>query len=563
MFSLFPLNFPLMTGFSPLENPNWKQYLLLDAEEKIKTPDLLSAEVRINRCVPHPSEKLPIAASWNFVPSEDLGTIIEEQLALAKQASQEYRAVPLKIRIELLRNLGRRFKEKVEYWRQLTIQESYSYNAFLGSFDSILEIFKPTYLSMMEELLSPAHKAGTQARIEYVPQGVIGVISPQNSSFPMLTHILHGAILTGNAVLIKPPHRMAIVALALVREFNEFLQECGMPDGLISSVIHPNTQLVMDHWLGEQGGTQKINNLIFIGNSQRRGDVILSCQKGGIFNPIIELEGVDAAYIHDDLTDDDLRKTARLIAHAKNLASGQMCISLKRLYVQPKVYDTFLQYLKLEFQKYHPGSLREDNPYLLGPSALAHKLNALLEAFKQNGAKVTLGGKRLNYEGQPDANGLFIEPTLIENVSPEDQLLQQEIFANILPIVKLNGSVSEATQYMNDCPFGLRASIFVKDPDIIRYMTHSLNVGTVVINGNPLDCSIQIAGGRGMSTLDQNARIWPLDMSLRRVVTVGQGIHSFEQMMQDDTPDTFKSTTPKTVPSEALQSSIPTSPVYS
>ena len=414
------------------------------------------------------------------------------------------------------------------------VQESYAFNAFLGSFDSALQIFQSSYLNMMEGLLSPSQKAGSFARIEYVPQGIIGVISPQNSSFPMLTQILHGAILTANAIMVKPPHRLAIVALNLVREFNDFLQECGMPDGLISTVTHVNTQRVMEHWLGLNGGEEKIDNLIFIGNSKRRDSVIETCKKAHIFNPIIELEGVDAAYVHQDLSYEQLKQVAQLIAYAKNMAAGQMCVSLKRLYVQSRVYDKFMEFLKAEFQKYRPGSLREDNPYILGPSSLAHKLNHFIQAFEDHGAHVSLGGKRINYSGEEDPQGQYIEPTLIEGVAADNPLLQEEIFANILPVVEVDGEVSEVIQQINLCPFGLRASIYGNDIEVLRRLTRELRVGTVVINGNPQDFSMQIAGGRGLTTLDQNARIWPLDMSLRRVVTGGKGLDTLNSLLQQE-----------------------------
>lgn len=536
MQSVVSRHLEIMAGFTPLANPAWRSYVLLDAEEKLKNPELAVAEVRLNRQSTSPAAVVdyPVALSWPLVAEADLQAVIQAQLELAERATLTYRQIPLERRVELLVDFGRCLQARADYWRQLTIQETYAYNSFVASFDSILEIFQPAYLEMMAEILSPSRKLGSMARIEHVPQGVIGVISPQNSSFPMLAHILHGALLSANAVLIKPPHRLAAVALALVQEFNDFLQAQGMPDGLISSVVYPHTQRVMEIWLGDNPAQKRIDNLVFIGNSKRRDEILQACQRGGIFNPIIELEGVDAAYIHDDLTDAQLEKVAQILAFAKNAGAGQFCISLRRLYVQHGVYDRLMKFLAQEFRKYRPGSLHEDDLHILGPSALAQSFPAMVAAFEQEGARVTLGGDRLNYWGEVDPKGLFIAPTLIEGVQPTSPLLKQELFANLLPVVRLNGSVSEAVQHINACQFGLRATIFANDPQVIHYMSHCLQVGTVVVNGNPLDCSIQIAGGRGLSTLDQNARIWPLDMSLRRVVTGGQDLGGYGQWLQGD-----------------------------
>jgi acyl-CoA reductase-like NAD-dependent aldehyde dehydrogenase len=524
--------FPLSSGYEVIEpSAGFKQYILLDAEEKVKNPDLYALESEINRRAGRSLEGLPIAARWDIVADEDLGALIERQLHAAQHATQELRRIPLKVRIEVLQEFGDRLRAQSAKWRMLTVQESYAYNAFLVSFDAILEIFQPSYFDFIEGILQPITKSGSTARLEHSPHGVVGVISPQNSSFPMLTQVIHGAFLAGNALLIKPPHRLALVALALVDEFNRVLKDCGMPDRLVNTVVHPNTQKILGHWLGQKSRNTRIDNLIFIGNSKRRDEIVQTCQQAGIYNPIIELEGVDAAYVHADLTDELLQKTARSIAHAKNAGPGQFCVSLKRLYIHPAVYESFMTYLRAEFQKYHPGSLRLDNPYVLGPSSLPHKLPGIVAAFERAGATVTVGGRRLNYYNQPDPEGMYIEPTLFENVSPDCDLLQAEIFANVLPAIKTSGSVEDAIAHINDCDFGLRASIFARDSAVIDNMRHSLRVGTVVINGSPLDFSIQIAGGRGSSTLDQHARIWPIDLSVRQVVTEGRGIRNLDDIL--------------------------------
>jgi acyl-CoA reductase-like NAD-dependent aldehyde dehydrogenase len=520
---------PLMTGYQPIDCADFKRYTLLDAEAKVKNPELIALEVRVNRRSSHDAlAGLPIAAQWPLIPDEVLPEIVASQIQLAQQATIQLRTIPLKTRIQVLKEFGRRLRRNHQKWQRLTVQESYAHSAFVASLDAILQIFQPSYFDLIEEILAPSCKAGTPARIEHVPQGVIGVISPQNSSFAMLTQILHGAFLSGNALLIKPPHRAALVALTLAQDFNQVLQEYGMPDGLVSTIVHPHTPQVLNHWLG----SPRIDNLIFVGNSKRRPEIVQACQQAGIFNPIIELEGVDAAYVHDDLSDEQLQLAAKQIAFAKNNASGQFCVSLRRLFVHPLIHDRLLNYLRQEFQQYRPGSLLVADPYILGPSSMAQKMSSIVQAFEQEGAIVATGGRRLNYAGEPDAEGIYIEPTLFDAVSPASHLLQEEIFANVLPVITTDGTVQQAIDLINHCNFGLRASIFVQNPQVIQTLRHQLKVGTVVINGNPLDFRIQIAGGRGASTLDQHARIWAIDLSLRQVVTGDAAIQTLESVLR-------------------------------
>jgi acyl-CoA reductase-like NAD-dependent aldehyde dehydrogenase len=525
--------FPLTSGYKAIKpSVGFRQHILLDAEEKAKNPSLYTVESEINRRPGRSLEGLPVAARWDIVSDADLGTLVKSQLWAAQKATLALRQIPLKTRIDVLKVFGSRLRTQHEKWRRLTLQESYAYNAFLVSLEAILEIFEPSYFEFIEGILQPMWKPGSGARLEHVPHGVVGVISPQNSSFPMLTQVIHGAFLAGNALLIKPPHRLAIVALALVAEFNQVLQDCGMPDHLVSTVIHPNTSKILEHWLGERHSSSKrINNLVFIGNSKRRNDIVQTCQKVGLFNPIVELEGVDAAYVHGDLTDELLQKTADLIAHAKNAGSGQFCVSLKRLYVHPAVYEPFMAHLRRAFRRYQPGPLHLNDRYILGPSSLPQKLPGIVAAFEAAGARVSLGGRRLNYMGEADPEGIYIEPTLFEDVAPDCDLLQAEIFANILPVVKTSCCVEETIEMLNHSNFGIRASIFAQDPEVIAQLRHTLHVGTVVINGNPLNFSLQIAGGRGDSTLDQNARLWPIDLSVRQVIAEGQGIRTLEEIL--------------------------------
>jgi acyl-CoA reductase-like NAD-dependent aldehyde dehydrogenase len=502
---------------------------LVDAEAKVKNPELISAEVKANRRFDSSVlNELPIAAQWPLVPDEVLPELIATQVQLAQQATLQLRTIPLKTRIQVLKEFGRRLRQDYQKWQRLTVQESYSHTSFVASLDAILQIFQPSYFDMLERILTPHSKIGTPARIEHVPQGVIGVISPQNSSFAMLTQILHGAFLSGNAVLIKPPHRAALVALALVQDFNQVLKEYGMPDGLVSTIVHPHTPKVLNQWLS----SPRIDNLIFVGNSKRRPEIIEACQQAGIFNPIIELEGVDAAYVHNDLNDEQLQLAAKQIAFAKNNASGQFCISLRRLFVHPAIHAPLLNYLRQEFQRYRPGSLMAADPYILGPSSMAQKMSSIVQAFEQDGATVVTGGRRLNYVGEPDVEGLYIETTLFDGVAPDSNLLQEEIFANVLPVVTTDGTIEQAIDLINQCNFGLRASIFARSPEVIHTLRHQLKVGTVVVNGNPLDARIQIAGGRGASTLDQHARIWAIDLSLRQVVTGDAEIPTLESVLR-------------------------------
>ena len=335
----------------------------------------------------------------------------------------------------------------------------------------------------------------------------------------MLTQVIEGALLSGNAIIAKPSHKLAVVALRLIEEVARVLEEHGAPSALVSSVACRSTQELIDRWLssGDGGDQATIDQLVYIGSSRHRDSLIERCRRAGGPPPILEFEGVDAAYVHGDLSDARLAEVAALIAYAKNVASGQYCVSLKRLYVDARVHDRLVALLREEFARYRPGPLRSDDPFIMGPCGQAAKFPGVVSAFLDEGGQLICGGARLDVRGCVCDQGPYVEPTLITGARPESALLRREHSMPLLPVVKVDGGAREAAGHIERAGFGLRCSLFADDPEVARVFEGEVTVGTLIVNGNHLDFSVQIAGGRGGTTLDQNARVWALDLTVRRV----------------------------------------------
>ncbi len=510
----------LMTGTRPLADAGWRRQVLLDAEAKNEDPALYGLEAALNRdrargvATAEPPDGL-LAATWPLVPSEALAEVCRGQITAAREAVQAYRAFSLERRIALVRAVGARLLGRLELWRELTVQEGYCFNTFLTSLDAIVRGFDEDYLRYIASELAPTPK-GPYARVERVPFGVVGVIVPANASFPMLTQVIEGALLSGNAIIAKPSHKLAVVALRLIEEVAAALEEHGAPPALVSSVACRSTQELIDRWLSG-AGDETVDQLVYIGSSRHRDSLLERCRRAGGPPPILEFEGVDAAYVHGDLSDARLAEVAALIAYAKNVASGQYCVSLKRLYVDARVHDRLVELLQGEFARYRPGALRSDDPLVMGPCGQAAKFAGVVSAFLDEGGELRCGGARLDARGRECERGPFVEPTLITGARPESELLRREHSMPLLPVVKVHGGAREAAGYIERAGFGLRCSLFANDPEVARVFEAEVTVGTLIVNGNHLDFSVQIAGGRGGTTLDQNARVWALDLTVRRV----------------------------------------------
>ena len=123
-----PLNLSLNSGYSELDDSNWPRYYLLDAELKAQQPELQTKEIQINRGAKTIPDDTPYIASWPLLPQQELQAVTDRQLQLGRQASAKLRLLPLSLRVQLLERFGQRLRDKVDYWRSLTIQEGYSYH---------------------------------------------------------------------------------------------------------------------------------------------------------------------------------------------------------------------------------------------------------------------------------------------------------------------------------------------------------------------------------------------------------------------------------------------------
>lgn len=307
----------------------------------------------------------------------------------------------------------------------------------------------------------PDYKKKKLAITKRVPLGVVLAITPFNYPVNEVAPKVVSALVMGNSVVLKPATQGAICAL----HFAALFKEAGLPSGVLNVVTGEGSVL---------GDTLVSNPLIsginFTGSYETAKTIT---EKAGVKKLVFGLSGKDASIV---LPDADLELAVLEIASGSFSYGGQRCTGIKRVLVHEEIADSFVEKLVSEVAKtFIVGDPRNDG-ITLGPvinDKTASYISELVNEAVDLGAVVRLGGKR---------NGRFIEPTILDGVSPRMRLAFEEPFGPVLPIIRIKNE-EEAITFANQSEYGLQASIFTKDIDKAFTLADLLEVATVQING--------------------------------------------------------------------------------
>lgn len=330
------------------------------------------------------------------------------------------------------------------------------------------------------------------------PLGVVACIVPWNYPLLLLAWKLAPVLAAGNAAVCKPSELTPLSTLALAPLFDH------LPPGTVNFLAgagEVGAQLV-DH--------EDVDGIAFTG-SVATGTRIGERAARRVARVNLELGGKDAFIVCGDITGEDVEIAARGGAWAAYLNAGQVCTSAERFYVHRDIYDDYVAAFVA-----HTKTLRVGDPTAettdIGPMVSATqrgKVTAQLDAAVAAGAEILTGG---GTAGQ--ARGHYLEPVVVVGAPAETDLLREETFGPVAPIVPVD-SLDEAIALANGTPFGLGANIYTRDLATMVRCAREVRAGTVWFNDPLTDNDAGPFGGFKRSGLGRELG--------------AEGLHAFQE----------------------------------
>ncbi len=317
----------------------------------------------------------------------------------------------------------------------------------------------------------------TMAFYRREPVGVVVAITPFNFPLNLVAHKLAPALVAGNAVVLKPTPEAPLTSFKFARMFIE--SEYAIKDAL--SVVYGDAEV------GSALIGSEIPRVISFTGSVPVGNIIT--KSAGIKKVSLELGGNAATYIDKDA---DIALAANRCALGAFVNSGQVCISLQRIYVDAAVYDKFAQQMAEETKRLIVGSPYNDDTFM-GPlidDEAAERAMKWVESAIEEGARAMT---------EPRHEGTMFYPCVMADVTDDMAIVCEEVFAPIVSLVKVDG-FDDAAPRMNNSPYGLQFSVFTNDLKLTQRAVDELEAGGIVINDMPtLRFDIQPYGGVKLS----------------------------------------------------------------
>lgn len=302
-----------------------------------------------------------------------------------------------------------------------------------------------------------------QAGFRFDPLGVMAVITPWNYPVGIPMNEIVPAIGAGNTVVFKPASATVLIGLKLA----DMARRAGFPPGVINTVALPGsaTDVVLDH--------PDVVKVLFTGSVDVGRHVARRCAER-LVPAQLELGGKDAAVIAADA---HLERTARGVVWGAFVNSGQTCASIERAYVERPIYEKLLARiveLTNEIKVGDPSQPDTD----MGPLTAKGQLDIVVRQVEEalsSGARALTGGEK------PRGPGFFYPPTVLVDVNDEMEVMREETFGPLLPVVPVD-SVDEGIRRANQSNFGLTASGWTSSKALAERMQRELEAGVVMIN---------------------------------------------------------------------------------
>lgn len=408
---------------------------------------------------------------YSLCPDSD-ETDVELAYQAANEAFPEWSNMSADGRSKILLKLAALMEENVE---QLAIAESIDQGkpvwlAKLGEIPRAVQNIH-FFATAIEHYASESHSMGSHA-INYTlrtPIGVVGCISPWNLPLYLFTWKIAPALAAGNCVVAKPSEVTPMTAYL----FSELCIQAGMPKGVLNIV----------HGLGGKVGSAIVSHpgisvISFTGGTKTGAEIARVAAP--MFKKLsLELGGKNPNIIFADC---DFEKAVSESVRSSFTNQGEICLCGSRIFIEKPIYEKF----KAAFIE-KTKTMKVGNPLLddTKVGAIASKMHfekvlSYVDLAKQEGGTILYGGHKIQLDGE-NAEGYFMEPTIIEGLAYNCRTNQEEIFGPVVTLTPFE-TKEEVLKMANSTQYGLAATIWTENLNTAHYMAAQVKSGIIWIN---------------------------------------------------------------------------------
>ena len=322
----------------------------------------------------------------------------------------------------------------------------------------------------------PSTVAGKRLVTIKQPIGVACAITPWNFPVAMITRKAAPALAAGCSFVVKPSDETPLSAFAVV----ELAYQAGIPKDLLQVVLGDSPEQI-----GELFTSHPLIKKISFTGSTRVGSILMAQAAKGIKRTSMELGG-NAPFIVFDDADIDAAVQGAMVSKFRN--AGQTCVCANRFYVHSKVYDEFVAKFDQAVQQLKIGN-GLDEGVTIGPVVSRNAKNniqALIDRAIEQGAEPVTPIK--------DLDGLFLQPVILKDVKHSMDIVQQEIFGPVAPVMKFDTD-EELIEMANDTIYGLASYFYSQNIHRVWQVAEALEYGMVGINDGLISTEVAPFGG--------------------------------------------------------------------
>lgn len=393
---------------------------------------------------------------------------LKEIMAKSRKIQKIWAGISLKERIHFMHSLRKYLVEEGEMLsRRLAkitgkpVFEAYA-SEIMPTID-LLHYYEKNAMQVLadKKIASSVYMPLKKNYIRRRPLGIVLVISPWNYPFQLSMNPIMGALISGNAVVLKPAAETMLVG----KMIEEIFEVVNFPKDLVQVVYAQK-----DSGFGAKLIEERPDKIFFTG-STKTGHAVLRQAAEHMIPVDLELGGKDAMIVFKDA---NLERAAAAAVWGAFTNSGQVCLSVERLYVEESVYEKFISLLKAKIGEIWQGT----EPYAdLGCMVSKEQTEIVKEHLQEAKEK----GAEVYAKGEMPEDSLFIPPMLLMKVNHEMKVMREETFGPLLPVMIFQ-TEEEAVTLANDSIYGLGASIFTEDLDKGERVAAKIEAGNIHIN---------------------------------------------------------------------------------